>query len=204
MGANAMKQILFTVLLMSISVAGFGQRSLYQDYKAQRIGDVVTIKLEETITGSSSTDNSNRTGRAGEMGGGISGNVSPFLPMFGANSALNYQANDRNSAAQSQLLRGTISARIEEVLPNGDLMLYGERTMEINGEKHHFSVKGFIRPNDVDVFNNVSSQKIANAEINYNKENSLAQASKKTGFGKTVLWIVMGVGLTASAALGVF
>lgn len=199
-----MKYLFSIVFLMSISVASFGQRSLYQDYKAQRIGDVVTIRLEETITGSSSTDNTNRSGRAGEMGGGISGNVSPFLPMFGANSAVNYQANDRNSAAQSQLLRGTISARIEEVLPNGDLLLYGERTMEINGEKHYFSVKGFIRPNDVDVFNNVSSQKIANAEINYNKETSLAQAAKKPGFGKTVLWVLMGVGLSVSAAIGVF
>lgn len=181
-----------------------GQRSLYQDYKAGRIGDVVTIQLLEDIRGATSTDAQNASNRGGGASGQIQGNVTPFLPSFGANASVSYQGDDRNQAAQSQLLRGTISARIEDITPSGDLLLHGERSMEINGELHKMSIRGYIRPNDVDALNSVASYRIANAEIVYSKKGGIKQAAKKPYFARTVAWVVLGVGLGVASVVGVF
>ena len=107
--------LLLSVFIFQVQV-GSSQFSLYQDYKARKIGDLVTIVLQENITGSSSADNSNKSGVNGGATGSVTGNLAPFLPLFGANAAVDYQSNDRNAAAQSNLLRGTVSARIEEIL----------------------------------------------------------------------------------------
>lgn len=193
--------LLLTFTLTQLSVA---QRSLYQDYKASRVGDVVTIILQENISGSSSADNNSRTGAGGEASGSFTGNVTPFLPMFGAGSQVNFQSNDRNSASQSNLLRGTLSARIENIMPNGDLYLIGNRTTEINGELHKIEIKGYVRPADVDVFNRVASFRVANAEITYMKENTFKQLTKRPGFATKVVWTLLGAGLTAAAFVKFF
>ena len=177
-------------------------RSLYSDYKANRIGDIITIVLQENIAGSSSTDASNRSGTAGEASGGITGNLTKFLPLFGANAAVSYNSDDRFDASQSQLLRGTISARIEDIMPNGDLYVIGTRTNEINGELHSLSVKGYVRSNDVDTFNSVPSFRLANSEISYMKKDNFEQAKRRPGFVRKVLWVVLGAGLAAGAYFG--
>lgn len=201
-----MKKIsLFVLMFVFVQInAGFAQRSLYQDYKATRIGDLVTIILQENITGSSSADNSNRSGVNGGAQGGVSGNLSPFLPLFGANASVNYQSDERNGAQQSQLLRGNVSARIEEILPNGDLYLVGSRSNEINGELHKLEIKGFVRPNDIDSYNQISSFRIANAEIMYLKQGGSQSMIEKPNFWEKALWITLGAGLAATAYFGVF
>lgn len=207
MGENIMK---IRIITLAIIVSAFqwiplkAQLSLYSDYKATRIGDIITIMLQENISGASSADNSNRNDVNSGAQGSVTGNMSPFLPLFGANASVNYQATDRNSAQQSQLLRGTVSARIEEILPNGDLYLVGSRSNEINGELHKIEIKGFVRPNDVDNYNQVSSFRIANAEIVYLKKGGEHKEVEKQGFWTKALWVVVGIGLTTAAYVGVF
>lgn len=201
-----MKYFLFSlfafVFVQTSSVSA--QKSLYQDYKATRIGDLVTIVLQENITGSSSADNTNRSGVNGGTQGGVTGNLSPFLPLFGANASVNYQSDDRNAAQQSQLLRGNVSARIEEILPNGDLYLVGSRSNEVNGELHKLQIKGFIRPNDIDSYNQISSYRIANAEITYLKQGGSQSIVDKPNFWGKALWLTLGVGLGVAAYVGIF
>lgn len=192
------------ICLILIAVPVTAQFSLYQDYKARRIGDMVTIQLQENITGASSADNSNRSGVNGAASGAVSGNVSAFLPLFGANAAVDYQSSDKNASTQSNLLRGTVSARIEEILPNGDLYLVGTRSSEINGELHRLEIKGYIRTNDIDAYNSVLSYKIANAEIIYVTKESSEKIAERGLFWQKVIWITIGVGLAVTAYVGVY
>lgn len=196
--------VLFLVAIAWNSIAS-AQMSLYQDYKAKRIGDIITIILQENISGTSSTDNSNQSGVNGGASGSLTGNLSPFLPLFGANASVDYQADDRNSAQQSQLLRGTISARIEEIMPNGDLYLVGSRSNEINGELHKMQIKGYVRSNDIDGYNQVSSYRIANAEIVYVKQGGKNNPlTSRPNFWQKMFWGALGVGLGVAAYVGVF
>jgi flagellar L-ring protein precursor FlgH len=191
----------FLALLLMMPKTSLAQRSLYEDYKAKRIGDVITIVLQENISGSSNTDYRNQSSTAGEAKGGVSGNLTPFLPLFGANASVDYQTDDKNKSAQSQLLRGTLSARIEQVTPSGDLLVVGSRSTQINGEFHRIEVKGYVRPGDINADNQVPSYRIANAEIVYQKEGGIKQETQRPGFWKRVVWGVLGLGLGTAIVL---
>lgn len=193
--------LLLTTFLLLAAFSAEAQRSLYEDVKATRIGDVITVVLMENISGSSSTDASNRSGTSGQASASVTGNLSSFLPLFGANSSVDYQNSDRVTAQQSQLLRGNLSVRIEDVTPNGDLYVIGKRTMEINGEMHSVNLKGFVRPNDVDNFNRVPSYRVANAEIMYLKEDSFEHEKRRPGFVRRVIWASLGVAMGTAIAI---
>lgn len=192
------------VFFLMLVIPASAQYSLYQDYKATRIGDVITIVLQENISGSTSTEANAAGATSGSAQGGVTGNLSPFLPLFGANASVDYKSDDRNSANQRQLLRGNVSARVEDIMPNGDLYVVGSRSTEINGELHKVDVKGFVRPNDINNYNEVISYRLANAEIVYQKDDSLKQMSKQPGFWRKMMWTTLGVGLGVAAYVGFF
>ena len=70
----------------------------------------------------------------------------------------------------------------------------GSRATEINGEKHWVKLSGMVRPNDVDNTNSVLSYRVANAEISYQKEESLRQAWRRPG--KLRRSVMYGIGAT--------
>lgn len=189
---------------LMLVIPASAQYSLYQDYKATRIGDVITIVLQENISGSSRTEANSAGASSGSASGAVTGNLSPFLPLFGANTSVDFQSDDRNSANQRQLLQGNVSARVEDIMPNGDLYVVGSRSTEINGELHKVEIKGFVRPNDVNNYNEVISYRLANAEIVYQKDDSLKQMSKQPGFWRKVMWTTLGVGIGVAAYVGIF
>jgi len=190
---------LLVIILIGTTFQAEAQRSLYQDYKATRIGDVVTIVLQENVSGRSETDFENTSNTSGSAQGSITGNIPNFLPVFGADASVDYRADDRNTSQQSNLLRGTVSARVVDITPNGDLLVKGSRKTEINGEYHSLQIKGFIRTNDIDEENRVPSFRLANAEIIYEKDQSAENMKKRPGFIKKIAFGLLAIGLGIAA-----
>lgn len=192
----------FTVLMLLLFVysSASAQSSLYRDVKAHNTGDVITVILSENISGSSSTDASTRSNTSGSAESGVNGNFLPFEPVFGADASVNYDSDERITANQQQLLRGNLSVRIEEVTPNGDLLISGNRSTEINGELHQMNLRGYVRPSDISDANEVFSHRIANAEITYLKKGGVRQIRNKTGIGRKIIWGVVGV-VTGAAVI---
>ncbi|MDV7396341.1 flagellar basal body L-ring protein FlgH, partial [Arthrospira platensis SPKY1] len=116
------------------SSQGYAQRSLFSDYKARAIGDVITIELKENINGATNRDYSSNSRAESGASGTIGGNIAGFVPVFGADAKFDYNNTDRNRSSQTQFLRGTVSAVVESVTPSGDLIVAGTRSTEINGE----------------------------------------------------------------------
>ena len=191
--------MLTAIILLGTTIQAEAQRSLYQDYKATRIGDVVTIILQENVSGRSETDFENTSNTSGSAQGAITGNIPNFLPVFGADASVDYRADDRNSSQQSNLLRGTVSARVVDITPNGDLLIKGSRKTEINGEYHSLQIEGFIRTNDIDEANRVPSFRLANAEIIYEKDQSAENMKKRPGFIKKIAFGILAIGLGVAA-----
>lgn len=198
---NFITGILFLTLLSSGLAMGqsAGHQSLYQDVKANRIGDVITVILKENISGTSDTDSRSHSATSGSADASLSGNLNNFLPMFGGSSSVNYNSDDQNRASSRQLLRGHVSVRVEDITPSGDLFVIGKRSTEINGELHTMEIEGFIRPSDVDQQNMIPSYRVANADITYHKDESLKQASRRPGFRTRVVWISLGALVTGTA-----
>lgn len=195
------KYVAVLLLVVGITSTTYGQRSLYKDNKAMQVGDVLTVILQENISGSTSADAQNASNAGTGAGGSVGGNFMPFEPTFGANAEVNYQSGEQVSTNQGQLLEGYMSVEVTDMTPAGNLIVEGTRSTEINGEKHEIDVRGTVRPKDINGRNEVLSYRLANAQINYEKEGGLKGITKKEGFIKRAALTVAGIGLSAIAVL---
>lgn len=188
-------------MMVGITMPVLAQQSLYSDIKAHRSGDVITVILTENITGSSSTDATTQSNTAGAAQSGIQGNFLPFEPVFGADATFDYNADERITANQQQLLQGTLSVRVDSVTSAGNLMVQGKRSTEINGEHHQMEISGLVRPSDVNDQNEVFSYRIADANITYLKKGGIKETMHKPGLGRKVVWGLVGVATGAAVIM---
>jgi flagellar L-ring protein precursor FlgH len=146
--------------------------SLTSDSRAFRVGDVVTVTLQETTqaskkAGTSYSKNSADTINAPNI-------LGKTFPKGGLGlGASNSFAGDATSTQQNTLT-GAITVIVQEVLPNGLLRVSGEKTLTLNQGEEFVRLRGFLRPADIDADNQVSSLRIANASIAYSAQGTLA------------------------------
>lgn len=202
MDKNTVKQFIF-ILIVGLALLPAGsavaQQSLYRDAKANQVGDIITVLLRENISGSTSSGAKTTSNADGSTAGQASGNFLPFQPTFGSGVKVNYDSDESMRSSQGQLLKGYMSVQIVEKTPSGDLIVEGKRMTEINGEKHKMSLRGTVRPRDIDSHNRVYSYRVANAEISYEKEEGLARLKRKRGLVKKAVFL--GVGVAVGAAI---
>lgn len=189
------------LIMFAATFTARGQGSLYQDNTASRVGDIITVILQENISGSTSSDAQNSSNAAGSAGGSASGNFLPFQPTFGSNAEVNYDSDERVKTNQGQLLEGVMSVEVTEVTPSGNLIIAGTRSTEINGERHTMDLTGMVRPRDINGRNQIFSYRLANARINYEKDGDVKGITKKEGFIKRVALAGVGIALGAAAIL---
>ena len=146
--------------------------SLTSDSRAFRVGDVVTVNLQETTqaskkAGTSYSKNSTDTINAPNL-------LGKTFPKGGIGlGGSNTFAGDATSTQQNALT-GAITVVVQEVLPNGLLRVAGEKTLTLNQGEEFVRLRGFLRPADIDADNQVSSLRIANARIAYSAQGTLA------------------------------
>ncbi|GAB5519415.1 MAG: hypothetical protein RhofKO_16660 [Rhodothermales bacterium] len=160
------------IALLFITAAPLHAQSLFSDFKAHNVGDVITIRLAERTSAqrASGWDNqssANTSGNGSVNGGTLNGT-------FGVNSQFAADASNTNSSVQSDLLRGIMTARIVNVDSTGSLVIEGTRSLNVNGETHKMQVQGFARARDITRDNTIFSYQLADATIIY----------KRDGFGK--------------------
>lgn len=157
-------RLAFALLLTLVAFAGpLAAQSLYADPLARRAGDLITVVLAERTAaqrGSTYEDNANAsaggTASLGTLGG-----------RFGADAQVAQAAEARNRTVQSDLLSGTVTVVVQEVDAAGNLVIAGERLLDVNGVSHRLRVRGLVRPTDVRAGNTVFSYQIANAQVDY-------------------------------------
>ncbi len=168
--------LIFVLLVSVLAQNGFAQSlskyknsSLYTDIKARGVGDIVTILIVESTSGSQQS-NLNSSGKSSlKADGSLSGNLTSVLPLIGVSSSFENDQTNQAGTAQKDGLTGKLTAVVTEVLPNGNLKIRGRRRLEVNGESYLLDVKGLVRPKDIASDNMVLSYNIANVEIAYKK-----------------------------------
>jgi flagellar L-ring protein precursor FlgH len=144
--------------------SGYGG-SLFQDKRALRVGDIVTIVLDESTQSSKSAGTS--FGKSSKAAIGVPTILGkPYANLEVAASG----SRDFNGAARSSqqnTLRGSIAVTVHQVLPNGALLIKGEKTLRLNQGDEFIRLAGLVRVDDINRFNQVSSQSVANAQISY-------------------------------------
>ena len=155
--------------------------ALFEDIKARRIGDILTVLLVEQTSGSKTSDNSLSQ----------SADINIAAPMLGGrtypevSAGLNSGSSvtGESGSSQSNSLNGSIAVTVVDVLPGGNLLVQGEKWIQINQGKEYIRLHGIIRQRDVAPNNTVLSTQVADARIEYS-------SSSRTGGNASVIgWV---------------
>ena len=154
-----------------------------------QVGDVITVLLNEstqaarTQNGTVARESSNDMIPKGLQNYGA--NLGGF--MNGINLLGGKVSNKGTGAADQQAsLSGSVAVSVVEVMPNGNLVLRGEKQLALTEGSEVIQVAGIVRPDDVAPNNTVQSRRLANAQIAYRGTGDLANATK-AGWGTSAL-----------------
>ena len=159
-----------------------GFTSLYDDAVARRVGDIITVRLNERTSSSKSAstslskDSSTSMSQPTILGKRIS--VPPINELALTDLANESSFDGSADSDQSNSLTGNIAVTIAEVLPNGSFVVRGEKWMRLNQGDEFIRISGMVRPVDVDSNNSVDSTRIANARISYGGKGTLANSNE--------------------------
>ena len=165
----------------SIYQAGRAVR-LFEDSKAFRIGDLLSITLSESTNASKSAATSTSKDDEIEIGAGT---LLGVTPTHNGNSFLNNELESERSfdgsgnSNQSNSLTGEITVMVVDIQPTGNLLVRGEKIIGLNQGSEFLRISGIVRPQDVSSNNIVLSTKLANAHIYYGGGGSIAEANTK-------------------------
>ncbi|CAG9207030.1 Flagellar L-ring protein [Paraburkholderia tropica] len=140
--------------------------ALYETPRAQRIGDVLTIRLSETYTGAdnaaaSAKRDSTITATAADQSTGAAARLAHLFNIGSASTTF----NGTGSHTLSSDMSGTLAVTVISKTPTGNLVVSGEKIIAMSGEHQRLRLSGIVNPNDVESDNYVDSSKIANARI---------------------------------------
>lgn len=155
---------------------------LFEDTKAFRVGDLLSITLSESTNATKSAATS--TSKDDELTIGA-GTILGITPTFKGDSILNNELSSERGFSgsgdsnQSNSLRGEISVMVVDIMPNGNLVVRGEKIIGLNQGSEYLRISGIVRPQDVSSDNVLVSSKLANARIYYGGGGSIAEANTK-------------------------
>jgi flagellar L-ring protein precursor FlgH len=165
-----------------------GARSFFNDQRAARIGDILTVNI--SIQDSAQVNNTTARQRSSNEEAGIQNllgletviqNALPGTPSldpgisFGSTSA----QNGTGSVNRAETVKLTVAAVITDRLPNGNLVIGGRQEVRVNNELRELLVSGVIRPEDIASDNTIEHTKIAEARISYGGRGDLTQVQRE-------------------------
>lgn len=163
----------------AIYAAGPGL-NLYGDRRARDVGDLLTITLVESTTASSTANTSISKKDATTMSTPTL--LGAPLTIGGTNILENSTSGDRSfdgkgNTAQSNRMQGSITVTVMQRLPNGNLVIQGQKNLRLNQGDELVQVQGIVRAADIAPDNTIPSSKVAEARIAYGGRGAVAQSN---------------------------
>jgi flagellar L-ring protein precursor FlgH len=173
-----------------------GSTSIYNEKRARRVGDVITIMIQETTNATNAASSQDQKSGSLVVGAG-SGYLSSG---YGSNFVTNNMANNigvgagtssqgQGSSSRSTTVTGEMTAKILSVLPSGNYLIEGTRYVEVNDEKQTIVVNGEIRPDDIQSDNTILSTRVANAKIKFTGTGSASETAKPGILSRILSWL---------------
>ena len=153
---------------------------LFENSTARRVGDILTVRLVESTNASKSSSTSTKKATDVTLPGPTIGGRP--VTVGGTEILKGGMTNDSSfdgegSSSQSNRLNGDITVTIARRLPNGTLLVRGEKWITINQGREFVRISGLVRQIDIEPDNTVPSSKVANASITYAGRGALADAN---------------------------
>lgn len=184
--------LMCSMLILLLGTSGSGESlyepggsSLFTDLKAQVIGDIVFILVEENTTSTSEakTDGSKEISMKGGLKvTGFFEDLLGFPAVIEPLESMDIDPAEEFKASGKTSTKGTFKSRITatviDILPNGNLVIEGKRTIKINDDTEAMMIIGTIRPWDIGADNTIASQLVADVEISYTGRGQIAERQK--------------------------
>jgi flagellar L-ring protein precursor FlgH len=166
-------------------------RPLFEDRRARYVGDTITITITENTSATKSSNN--KLDRS-------SSNVASVSAMTGlpGKGTLGMDLNTKTAnafegkgdASNKNVFSGSITVTVIDVLPNGNLLVSGEKQLSVGNEQEYVRLSGIVNPSFVDAANTIASSKVADARIEYKSSGQLADGMSMAWLGRFFLSVL--------------
>jgi flagellar L-ring protein FlgH len=154
--------------------------ALFEDIKARRVGDILTVLLVEQTSGTKSSDNN--LSQSADISLGVPTIGGTAYPEVSAGMNSNSNVTGESGSSQSNSLNGSIAVTVVDVLPGDNLLVQGEKWIQINQGKEYIRLHGIIRQRDVAPNNTILSTQVADARIEYSSSGRTGGNASVVGF----------------------
>lgn len=167
-------------------------RSLFNSVKASRIGDIVTVLIDEEIK--VTDDVALDTDKTSSVTDGFSTLINKIFKGSPVPSELNGYGGTTNSsngasATRTTTIEDTITAQVVQVLPNGNVVIQGKRATLNAGERVDVILSGIIDPRQINSFGQINSSQVANLQIAITGKGSISGAAQEGVVNKYVKYL---------------
>jgi flagellar L-ring protein precursor FlgH len=154
--------------------------ALFENSVAHRVGDTLTIQLMESTAASKSSSTSTKKSTRVDMPGPIIAGrpvTSNGKEILNVDIDNEQEFEGEGASSQSNKLQGNITVTVAKRLSNGNLLVRGQKWIQINQGKEYVRIQGIVRPIDISPDNTIPSYKVADAMIAYGAQGALADAN---------------------------
>jgi flagellar L-ring protein precursor FlgH len=173
----------------AIFQAGRNEHPLFEDKRARNVGDILTINIVESTKASESTSNS--ASHAGSINAstptltkGVTTTTTTgqtILNPFNISDASNGNLDNKSANAGAHTFTGTMAVTVIEVMPNGNLLVGGEKLVAINQNNEYIRLSGVIDPVTITATNTVLSTQVADVHLEYKGSNNNLDKAQMMG-----------------------
>jgi flagellar L-ring protein precursor FlgH len=175
-----------------------GSRAFFQDRKARRIGDILTVVVRvqdraelgnETLRQRNEVQDVDVTAAAGLAKLATGWLPGKAIPATLIDTVSNLNNRSIGSTEREEIIQTQVAAMVTQILPNGNLVIRGDQEIRVNFELRRISVEGIVRPEDINAANSVDSNQIAQARINYGGSGQITEI-QQSRIGSQILDII--------------
>ncbi len=153
-----------------------GARAFFRDHRAKNVGDILTVSmnLSDSATLANKTERDRKDSESANVTNllGLESEFSKKLPQAISPSAVANFGNTHSTSGDGSIKRSeaislTFAAVVTQILPNGNLVIFGSQEVRVNAELRNLMVTGVIRPEDIESDNTITHTKIAEMRVAY-------------------------------------
>ena len=143
-------------------------RPLFEDRRARHVGDMLTIVIsEKTQAGKQASSSGSKNGAIDSTISAAAGLSLQTLQSLGLKAKSSAEHADKSALNSSNTFSGNVTVSVIEVLPNGNLVVAGEKQIALDKGTEYIRLSGVVQPDTIQAGNTVSSAKVADARIEY-------------------------------------
>lgn len=163
-------------------------RPMFEDRRARLVGDTLTIVInEKTTAAKQGAGSASRTASVDYSVPKLLGASAARTGKMGLSTSSENKLDEKGAASSSNNFNGTIGATVVDVLPNGNLLVKGEKQIALDRNAEFIRISGVIDPRNIQPGNTIPSSQVADARVEYRTNTRLDKADVMSQFARFFL-----------------